>query len=219
MAVPNIGKLQKQNQKDIFSFIDSLSVNSAAERGEDLDSDSLIEDILYNWAGDVVVRINKSFIQKGFNPKSQSGMFEPKVFDATGVLKMLTLTPATKDIKAWYWAEHGRKRGKRPPIAPLERWITYRGIDVKTVQGWQRTNDKGKIIKPYKNIKDTLKLRHIMAEAISRSIGKKGTIKRFGYKGSNYLSNVINPLSLQKLSSQLSEALGYQISIQLASAI
>ena len=58
-----------------------------------------------------------------------------------------------------------------------------------------------------------------MAEAISRSIGKKGTIKRFGYKGSNYLSNVINPLSLQKLSSQLSEALGYQISIQLASAI
>ena len=92
------------NQKDIFSFIDSLSVNSAAERGEDLDSDSLIEDILYNWAGDVVVRINNCHIlgfvnnsrplpnvitgdkENYFNLQSQCGYYLAKVINENSIV-------------------------------------------------------------------------------------------------------------------------------------
>ena len=99
MAVPNIGKLHKQNQGYIFPFIDSLSVNSAAERGR-LRKWSLIEGyfVLYNWAGDVVVRINKSFIQKGSILKVSRECSSLKYLTQR-VLKMLTLTPATRIVR------------------------------------------------------------------------------------------------------------------------
>ena len=225
--LPNIGRLQRQNSDKIFSIIDKTTViNSAAERGEDLDSDSPIEDILYNWAGDIIKDLNVSWVEHGFNKDSNSGKFEPLVIDKAGLLKVLQLSPAN-DNNAWQWAETGRRKGKRPPIAPIEEWITYRGINVDTVKGWhgKKKTAKGDFYKPYKNISDRLKLRHIMAEAFSRSIGRHGTIKGdgrkgsktwTGYKGSKWFSSVVNDKALETLSLQLSEAVGYTISVRIA---
>ena len=154
-----------------------------------------------------------------------SGTFEPFVVDRAGVLKVLQLSPANPEkskagYPLWVYAETGRKKGKRPPVGPIENWITYRGIDVKKVKLWEtkRKDKDGHIhlVKPYKNINDTLKLRHIMAEAISASIGRKGTIKRFGYKGSHFLTDVINDKSMKALSVKLSEAVGYEVAVRIA---
>ena len=114
----------------------------------------------------------------------------------------------------------------------FKEWITGRGIDVKKVKSWESkvTDKKGNIhlVKPYKNINDTLKLRHIMAEAISRSIGRHGTIKGTnsegnrgwsGYTGSKFFSEVINHTSLDLLAKSLSEAVGYTIGIRIADSI
>ena len=226
MATLNINKLQRQNNTKIFSYIDGLSVNSAAERGEDLDVDSPIEQILYDWADNVVKDLEASWIKKGFNPASTTHKAEPNVIDRAGVLKVLQLTMPD----SWYWAENGRKPTKNGHVEGtpylwqhLERWITYRGIDVKNVKNWQtkRVNKDGevKIVKPYKNLTSTLAMREVMARAIARSIHKKGTIKRFGYKGSKFFSSVVNQKTLNKLAKELSVAVGYTISVGIAKSI
>lgn len=219
MATVNIGKLQRQNSKAIYSFIETLDMNTAVARGEDLDSDSPIEDILTEWAKQIVVQIEESWDKKGFNPASTTQKAEPHIIDKAGVLKVLQIDMPD----AWRWAENGRKAGKRPPIAPIERWITYRGIDVKKVRQWdirkKDANGKTYLYKPYAKISDTLKLRNILASVIARSIGQKGTIKRFGYKGSKFLSSVVTPQALQDLSTQLSEAVGYTIAVSIAKNI
>ncbi len=224
--LPNINRLQRQNDKKIFSVIDKTTViNSSVERGEDLDSDSPIEDVLYNWADDIIKDLNSSWEAHGFNPASNSGKFEPYVIDRAGVLKVLQLSPAN-DSDAWKWADTGRRPTKNGHKAgtpylwqSLEEWITYRGINVKDVQGWKRKNDKGKTIKPYKNISNTLKLRNIMARSFAKSIHKKGTIKRFDYKGSQWFSSVVNDKAMEALSIRLSEAVGYNISVRIAQSI
>lgn len=229
MATIDISKLQRQNAGKITSVINALSVNSAAERGEDLDSDSPLEEILYLWAQDVAVQVTQSWEKKGFNPASNTQKVEPKVITTSDVLMNLELNMPSE----WVWAENGRRKGKRPPLAPIERWITYRGIDVKKVKQWEfkRKNKDGKTIlyKPYKNINDTLKLRRSLAEVIARKIGKKGTIKGdipgggnrgwTGNRGSHFLSDVVNDKSLKKLSTALSEAVGYTIAVSIARAI
>lgn len=217
MATLNINKLQRLNDTKITRIINGLDRNVAVNRGEDLDSSSLIEDILYNWANDVSVQVRQSAIEKGFNPAgnlAQMGV-EPHVIDSAGVLKVLQLHAPD----SWKWAEYGRGKSKRKGEVPLwkilEEWITYRGINVRDVTQWQRQSAKGKTVKPYKSLKTTLEMREVMARAFAQSIHKKGTIKRFGYHGSNYLSDVINQDSLNKLSKDLSEAVGYTIVVEL----
>ena len=137
MAVPNIGKFQRTNSVKITSFIDSMSVNSAAERGDDLDFDSPIEQILQEWAVKVVVDIKKSLADKKFNTKGNlSQSVDTTIVDEAGVIKALQVTMD----ESWYWAEHGRGKSKKKGDVPLwkflEQWITYRGIDVHSVNSW-----------------------------------------------------------------------------------
>ena len=67
--------------------------------------------------------------------------------------------------------DEGRKPGKRNPgIRPIIEWMKAKGIKP----------NRGTKLKDYKEA----------ASSISKFIGEKGTIKRFGYKGSNYLSIV-----------------------------
>jgi hypothetical protein len=67
--------------------------------------------------------------------------------------------------------DEGRKPGKRNPgIRPIMEWMKAKGIKP----------NRGTKVKDYKEA----------ASSIAKFIGEKGTIKRFGYKGSNYLSIV-----------------------------
>jgi len=80
----------------------------------------------------------------------------------------------------------GRRAGKMPPWPPrsfrILDWIKKKNIIIKK---------KGKVVSPSPNNLKSL------AYVIARSIGSRGAIKRFGYKGSNIIDFVYNSLSKQ----------------------
>lgn len=70
--------------------------------------------------------------------------------------------------------DKGRGKGKtRPPVYSILQWIQSRGI------------------KQYSSTKRKMKDRDL-AYVIARKIGEKGTLKRYGNKGTNLLDYVVN---------------------------
>jgi hypothetical protein len=99
----------------------------------------------------------------------------------------------------WKYFEYGRKRGKRPPIKSIEEWITAKGIPVRKSKGESKLS--------------VMERRRGMAFAIARSIGAKGTVKRFGYKGSGFVREVLTPANLQVISDALAKMYGDRLAI------
>lgn len=99
----------------------------------------------------------------------------------------------------WKYFEYGRKRGKRPPIKSIEEWITAKGIPVRKSKGESKLS--------------VMERRRGMAFAIARSIGAKGTVKRFGYKGSGFIREVLTPENLQIISDALARMYGERLAI------
>lgn len=104
--------------------------------------------------------------------------------------------------------DKGRKSGTPPPIAPIKDWIKRKGIlkSEKVVKGTRKTK------KPRPSFEKRLTS---MAYGISKNIGKKGTIKRFGYKGNNFYSDVVDDGRLEKLQADLTELLKTNIGIEI----
>lgn len=99
----------------------------------------------------------------------------------------------------WKYFEYGRKRGKRPPIKSIEEWITAKGIPVRKSKGESKLS--------------VMERRRGMAFAIARSIGAKGTVKRFGYKGSGFIREVLTHENLQIISDALARMYGERLAI------
>lgn len=104
--------------------------------------------------------------------------------------------------------DKGRKSGTPPPIEPIKNWIKRKGIlkSEKAVKGTRKTK------KPKPSFEKRLTS---MAYGISKNIGKKGTIKRFGYKGNNFYSDVVDDGRLDKLRDDLAKALKTSIEIEI----
>jgi hypothetical protein len=99
----------------------------------------------------------------------------------------------------WKYFEYGRKRGKMPPIKSIEEWITAKGIAVRKSKGESKQS--------------VLDRRRSMAIAIAKKIGAKGTIKRFGYKGSDFIKEVLTDQNLQVISDIIAEKYGMKLAI------
>jgi len=86
--------------------------------------------------------------------------------------------------------DKGRSAGKAPPIEPLKKWIRRKGIlkSEKPTKGEKKTKQTKKARPSFE------KRLTSMAWGISKNIGKKGTIKRFGYKGKPFLTEEIPQL-------------------------
>jgi hypothetical protein len=69
----------------------------------------------------------------------------------------------------WYYIEHGRRPGKRPPIESIEKWIDDRRLSLDGIT------------------------KQSLAFLIARKIGREGT------KGTPILESVFTPQSLQEL--------------------
>ena len=76
----------------------------------------------------------------------------------------------------WYYIENGRRPGKRPPIASIEKWIDDRRL---TLNGISKQS---------------------LAFLIARKIGREGT------KGTPILESVFTPQSLQELAQSIGSA-------------
>ena len=56
------------------------------------------------------------------------------------------------------------------------------------------------------------------AVVVARKIKQKGTIKRFGYKGANFVADVLNKQSVDAIAQHLGEAFGQRIAISVKMA-
>jgi hypothetical protein len=173
-----------------------------------------IKDILDAFAEFTKNEVRKSARDKGITFGGQdSRMLNDSNFvtkyESTNDSLKLTIEILPEYARA---VDEGRKAGTPPPIEPLKQWIKRKGIL--------------KSERPTKGTKQTKKARPSfdkrltsMAFAISKNIGKKGTIKRFGYKGSNFWTDVMNSSDMDseynKLKLNLVEVLKKEINIEI----
>ena len=139
---------------------------------------------------------------------------EEKDLVATGNLKgSIDPTNITEDANgvsieikmASYWedVEYGTKPGRKVDIASLQNWIRNKRIvyrEVKPKQG--------------QTMQEAVKS---FAVAIAGKIRSKGTIKRFGYKGSRFIGDVLTPQTIENIGQHLGEMLGKPIAVYVSS--
>jgi hypothetical protein len=104
-----------------------------------------------------------------------------------------------------------------PPIEPIKAWIKRKGI-LKSERVTKTTKGNSKKAKPSFEKRLTA-----MAYGISKNIGKNGTMKRFGYRGSNFWSDVINGSDMDseynKLKTDLLNVLKKEVNIEIINSI
>lgn len=103
----------------------------------------------------------------------------------------------------WRNAEEGQKPGFRPSIKAIEQWITDKSIPVRRA--------------PHHSLKTVLQMRHQMAVAIANKIYKVGTIKRFKYKGSGFIAQIMTPQNMRLIAESIAKLYGQNIQIYLKS--
>jgi hypothetical protein len=104
-----------------------------------------------------------------------------------------------------YWedVENGQPKGTVVSVRDLMDWIANKPIKIRT----SRRQSKQSVMAKSKSV----------ATAMSKTIYKKGTIKRFGYKGSKFLSSVINDDNLRDLSRLVAELTGLTVAYSVKS--
>lgn len=176
-----------------------LDTAGSPQTSSSLPYDSIIEEVVSLWADkSLIPTLKESITRKKLIASSDLlQSISPKVETRGNNIVRFTLMMA----KHWAAADTGRKAGRRPPIKAIEQWITAKGIQVR-----QSKTEKTLSV---------LQRRRKMAFAIARSIGAKGTIKRFNYGGSNYFTEVV-PGEFKLLSDLVTRAVGYSVIIDIS---
>jgi len=106
-----------------------------------------------------------------------------------------------------------RGSGGNKMVNSLENWIQQRPSLSSVAAKWQTTyKDKG-VIKQRKTKISFDEAKKSLTLVIKRNIHNRGIIKRFGYKGSKFFTNVINDGRVQKLEKEIGAELGKEIKI------
>ncbi len=98
------------------------------------------------------------------------------------------------------YADEGRRGGKPPPFNAILKWVQKKGLVMKP-------KGKGKW-------RNNAQMHKSLAYLIQQSIKKKGTIKRFGYKGSNFWGEVFTEDLRKELTDDLRKYVKRDIQIE-----
>lgn len=109
-----------------------------------------------------------------------------KPLETTRTPTSLTMRLGMEDYAIF--VDEGRKRGKRPPVSAIEKWLLEKGIQTRT------TKDQ-----------DPNVTRRNKAQAIANAIGRRGI------KGTKFIRNVWNAQLLDGISNELATKLGNRI--------
>lgn len=157
---------------------------------------SVLGEALANTATAIIKELEKDIRAKKLTAsKSLLQKIDPTnyVETANGVTLAITM------VNYYQWVEDGRKRGKRPPIASIEEWISRKGINVRKSKGESKQS--------------VLERRRSMAIAIANKIAAKGTIKRFGYKGGDFIKDVLTPQTIEAIAGSIGDVIGRQVQV------
>lgn len=186
----NLAKSQKAVlEKDFLNQLGSEDVLVVIENQMDA--------IMFRFGEELVKDIRKSIEDKGLDA---SGELKSKVHPYQSVSSNNHYKLEVKMLDYWEAAETGRRPGKMPPVENIMRWIA----DKKLIS--KRTTKGG----------STIKANRKMAWAIAKNIAKKGTIKRFNYKGSKFLTDVVTDEAMRDLGLSISELLGKTVAVSFA---
>lgn len=157
---------------------------------------SVLGEALANTATAIIKELEKDIRAKKLTAsKSLLQNIDPTnyVETANGVTLAITM------VNYYQWVEDGRKRGRRPPIASIEEWISRKGIQVRKSKGESKQS--------------VLERRRSMAIAIANKIAAKGTIKRFGYKGGDFIKDVLTPQTIEAIAGSIGDVIGRQVQV------
>jgi len=163
---------------------------------------SVLGEALANTATAIIKELEKDIRAKKLTAsKSLLQNIDPTnyVETANGVTLAITM------VNYYQWVEDGRKRGKRPPIASIEEWISKKGIQVRKSKGESKQS--------------VLERRRSMAIAIANKIAAKGTIKRFGYKGGDFIKDVLTPQTIEAIAGSIGDVIGKQVQVYVTTEV
>jgi hypothetical protein len=169
--------------------LDALLESFGRDKDQFLSSKDIVDDVLLNWGQGAIDSIRKVLRKEGlFASGSLYQEIEPwkikKIQDGIQIyLEML---------EHWEEVDKGRIKGKKftdQELRSLEEWIRIKGIPSK----WKMSTPSAVFL-------------------ISRAIYKKGTIKRYGYRGSNFLQQAMTDSIMNELQEKFAKSFeGYYL--------
>lgn len=122
----------------------------------------------------------------------------------------------------WKSVDEGQKPGTMPDVQKILRWMAHKKIQpaaprkrLSAIKSFSVTGRlKRKLSK--KAFKDR---RLLLAEKIAKAIYRKGTIKRFGYKGSEFLTSYLDWTFQERLQQDITESVGKDIEVQIIQSV
>lgn len=196
--------------KNQLNAINSGALAKIGQNAEDpsFKPTNLLEEILLGVAEKLTDALREDILKK--NVKASGNLIQS--FDASNVYKVAD--GVTAEIRAadyWYYVDQGRgttKKGHTPGTLFLweriDDWLGRKGI--ATPPDFKKEGD---------SVDDA---RENFARVIAKKIHRKGTIKRFGYKGANFVADVLNQQSINAIAEHLGEAFGQRIAISVKMA-
>jgi hypothetical protein len=195
--------------KNQLNAINSGALSKIGQNAEDpsFKATNLLEEILLGVAKELTDALREDILKK--NVKASGNLIQS--FDASNVYKVAD--GVTAEIRAadyWYYVDQGRgatKKGHQGGLflwQRIDEWLLQKGI--ATPSDFKKEGD---------SVKDA---RENFARVIAKKIHRKGTIKRFGYKGANFVRDVLNQQSINAIAEHLGEALGQRIAISVKMA-
>ena len=123
-----------------------------------------------------------------------------------------SITPQGIEIAismADYWerVEYGQKPGTWPHMPSLIQWVGAKA-SVKQIALKRKGRNQ--------SVDDAIKS---FAAVIAKKIHSKGTIKRFGYKGSGFIADVLTKQNVDVIAQKLSDVTGLRISVYLSTEV
>jgi hypothetical protein len=195
--------------KNQLNAINSGALAKIGQNAEDpsFKPTNLLEEILLGVAQELTDALREDILKK--KVKASGNLIQS--FDASNVYKVAD--GVTAEIRAadyWYYVDQGRgatKKGHQGGLflwQRIDEWLLQKGI--ATPPDFKKEGD---------SVKDA---RENFARVIAKKIHRKGTIKRFGYKGANFVADVLNQQSINAIAEHLGEALGQRIAISVKMA-
>ncbi len=178
--------------KSQLNAINSGVLESLGElESPDINEGTALERVLFNIAKRLCEDLRDSATKKGVvaTKRLRSSIDPTPAFQNGDAVEVNIVMD-----KQWRYAEKGRRPGKRPPLKPIEDWITSKGIKLNLKKG-----------------QTSLEARHSLAIAIAAKIGKRGTIKRFQYRGSGFIKSVLTTANMKIIGEHLAELQGQKI--------
>jgi hypothetical protein len=180
--------------KNQLDAINSGALSKIGQNAEDpsFKPTNLLEEILIGVATKITDELKKDIERKGL--VSTRNLVDS--INAERTYKVADGVTA-EIVAADYWpqVDQGQKPGTIVSIKSLEEWAANKR---------QMRQELGL------NTKEQVKS---FAVVVARKIKQKGTIKRFGYKGANFVRDVLNPTTINAIAQHLGEALGQRIAI------